>query len=223
MKKLLFFLALAGGLSATAQEQFGRELFIYDIGTPVLQGADPIDQSGRFSWSHYFTAYRDFSLGETSNSSVAIGLGMGWTQLNSNLNGVIMPGGETVWSLLADGENPTRNRTTWRRVYVPIEFRYRGKQNPNGGYFKLHAGVRLGWNYQTVGYYKEGTYSVKFFVLDGTSDFMADAVVSVGFSGGAFSFAYSLVDLFDGATLNDPANTELTGSALTIGLSLIAF
>ncbi len=227
MKKLLFFLALAGGLSATAQEQFGRELFIYDIGTPLLQGADPIDQSGRFSWSHFFTAYRDFSIGN-SNSSVAIGLGMGWTQVNSNLNGSINTpntpdAGQTVWRLLEDGEDPTRNRTTFRRFYVPIEFRYRGAQNPNGGYFKVHAGVRLGWNYSTVNYYKEGTYSVKHFGLTGTNPFYADAVLRVGFGEGAINVTYSLADLFDGANLNDVQETSLSGQALTIGLSIIAF
>ncbi len=151
---------------------------------------------------------------------------MGWTQINSDLNGSVNPpgsaeAGETVWRTLATGEDPTRNRTTFRRVYVPIEFRYRGKQNPNGGYFKVHAGVRIGWNYQTVGYYKEGTYSVKYFGLSGTNNFRADAVLRVGFGEGAFSFTFSLTDLFDGAQLSD--GTDLSGQALTIGLSMIAF
>ena len=225
MKKLLLIFALASGLAASAQEQFGRELFIYDIGTPLLQGADPISQDGRFSWSHFFTAYRDVAIGQ-SNNSVAIGLGMGWTQVNSNLNGSVNPpntegAGETVWRLLDDGEDPTRNRTAFRRVYVPIEFRYRGKPNPNGGYFKVHAGVRVGWNYSTINYYKEGTYSVKTFGLSGTNAFHADAVLRIGFGEGAFSFTYSLADLFDGARLAD--GTELSGQALTIGFSLIAF
>lgn len=231
MKKLLLIIALAGGLTASAQEQFGRELFIYDIGTPLLQNADGVSQDGRFSWSHYFTAYRDVAIGQ-SNNSIAIGLGMGWTQINSDLNGSINPpgstdAGATVWRTLGQGEDPTRNRTTFRRVYVPIEFRYRGAQNPKGGYFKVHAGVRIGWNYQTVSYYKEGTYSVKHFGLTGTNAFQADAVVRIGFGEGAFSFAYNLTDLFTDAALSstDPLidGTPITGQALTIGFSMIAF
>ena len=87
----------------------------------------------------------------------------------------------------------------------------------------MHAGVRLGWNYSTVNYYKEGTYSVKHFGLTGTNPFYADAVLRVGFGEGAINVTYSLADLFDGANLNDVQETSLSGQALTIGLSIIAF
>lgn len=217
MKQVLFLcLGLLGTLQVTAQEisrfssgvvdSLYREDQFYVGLTFHILGDLPgkVSQKG-FSGGVHAGFIRDFPINKRRN--IALGAGLGWsinTYGQELFIGEQAGTGETVFrDLNALNVTYDTNRFSTQLVEVPLEFRWRTSTPESYKFWRIYAGVKLGYAYYFKSNFKqEGNQVVQTDVPE-FDRLRLGTTFTFGYNTFNFHFYYNLNPLFKDATVDE--------------------
>lgn len=225
MKNLALVLFMFAGISAFAQGEAStgapdldipNETFFFDIGTVLwdhnVAGLTTEPQSYHIGLNLYkeFAASRYFAM--------ASGLGISWNNVYTNL-GVTADraNNRLMYDLIGDSIDYNRNKLVATYLDIPLELRFRTKENAKGNFFRFHvgakAGIRLsGYSKYVTDEFKTRTHKVKSFSM-----VRYGLQGRIGFGGTSLYVFYPLNKVFDTEDIALDGINDI--QAITVGLT----
>ncbi len=158
-----------------------------------------ITQSG-FSGGVHFGAIRDIPFNKRRNFGMGVGLGYSLNTYNHNL--IVIPGEgggtKTIFSAITNENAIDRSRFTTHLLEMPLEFRWRTSNPESYKFWRIYAGLRLGYMH----YFKSRFKNVAGVTLkeknpDGLERLRLGTTLSFGWNTFNFHIYYSLNSFFD--------------------------
>jgi len=176
-----------------------REDQIYVGGTFHILENRPsgISQSG-FSGGFHAGIIRDMPF--TKKRNWAVGLGLGYSINTYNQDLLIIPdsGNGTEFRGVVDDDNVDRNRFSTHIIEVPIELRWRTSTPESYKFWRVYAGMRLGYlNYFKSDFLSEEGLRYTDTDPDGLDRLRIATTLTFGWNTFNFHVYYSLNSLFD--------------------------
>lgn len=224
---LLFLVALIFLVRAQAQETINlaptvidssyREDQIYVGLTFHLMTELPGDIAQKaFSGGFHFGFIRDFPLNERRN--IALGTGLGWsinTYGQELFIGQDENGGTIFRDLNALDIDYDVNRFSTQLIEAPIEFRWRTSTPESYKFWRIYAGVKLGYAYFFKSNFRQDGNQVVQNDVPEFQRFRLGSTLTFGYNTFNFHIYYSLNPFFKDAILNQ---SEIEMSTLKLGL-----
>lgn len=228
MKHLFLFLFLSSFFSLQAQEieevtpavdSLYREDQVY-IGVSFnLLGNTPsgVSQNG-FSGGVQLGFIRDMPINKNRTRAIGIGLGLAADTFNQNLFiGENTERDISVFEVIGSDVDSNVNRFSYTSLEIPIEYRWRTSTPTRYAFWRIHAGIRLGYIFRFRSTFEEqGNATVVLTDVPELNTLQYGLTLSFGY--GAFNFQgyYGLNTLFNEDAL---VNTEaLNLQVLRLGL-----
>lgn len=185
--------------------------FSYNL---LINKPSSISQSG-FSGGLHLGIIRDFPLNKKRN--FAFGAGLGWSINSYGQNLFIGEDveGESIFRSLDNKINYSDNDFINHLVEVPLEFRWRTSTATDYKFWRVYAGVRLGYMYYFKSKFKQPQNTVIQTDVPELDRFRLGTTFTFGYNTFNFSFYYSLNPLFKDASIEDES-VDMTN--LKIGL-----
>lgn len=169
----------------------------------ILSGLpEDISQSG-FSGGLHLGFIRDFPINEKRN--IALGTGLGWSFNTYGQNLFIGEGEDTGNSnfQVIDEQNYDSNRFSTQSIDVPLQFRWRTSSAENYKFWRIYAGIKLGYVYYFRSTFVQSGDRVRQTNVPEFNRFRTGATFTFGYNTFNFYFYYSLNPFFnDDAQLN---------------------
>lgn len=169
-----------------------------------------------FSGGFHLGFIRDFPINERRN--VAIGTGLGWSINTYGQELFVGQNGEgmTIFrDLNAQDIEYDTNRFSTQLVEAPIEFRWRTSTPDSYKFWRVYAGVRLGYAYFLKTNFKQDGNRVVQNDVPEFQRFRIGSTLTFGYNTFNFHVYYSLNPFFQDATLN---NAEIGMATIKLGL-----
>jgi hypothetical protein len=197
-------------------KDYREDQFYISITYNVLNNKiDPIAQAG-FSPGFHFGFIRDMPINERRNVALGIGLGLSANSYNQNLS--IVDSGSAIEFTVFNERiiNVDKNRFSTYLVELPIEFRWRTSTPTKYSFWRIYAGMKLGYMFYNSAVLESSLGNQRLSNLDVFNRLQYGLTFSAGLNTWNLHLNYNLSSLFsDGALLND-APIEL--AAFKIGL-----
>lgn len=156
---------------------------------------------------------RDFPINKRRNKALGVGVGLAIDTYNQNLFiGEEEDGKTSIYSIIDDDLNEDTNRFTIYTVEFPIEYRWRTSTPSRYGFWRIHAGVKLGYIVRFKSIFQQTDNEVIQTDIPELNTFQYGPSFSFGY--GAFNFQgyYGLNTLF---------NDEARVNSSPVGLQVI--
>ena len=177
----------------------------------------PIDvtQSG-FSFGFHFGFIRDMPINKARNKAFGIGLGYSTNGYNQNILMSRGDEGKFTYTLLEDSETYSRNKFNIHVIEVPIQFRWRTSTAVNYDFWRIYAGLKIGYVLSDISRYKGDLGDLKQYNNSDFNDFQYGLTLSAGYSTWNLYVYYGLNSLLSStANLN---GSSIDMSAIKLGL-----
>jgi len=158
---------------------------------------DGVSQNG-FSGSLQGGFIRDMPINKNRTKAIGIGLGLAADTFNHNLFiGEEVDGETTIYQVITSDVNEDRNRFTFYSLELPIEYRWRTSTPTKYAFWRIHAGVRLGYIFRFRSTFEQTANTVIQTDVPELNQFQYGLSLSFGY--GAFNFQgyYGLNTLFN--------------------------
>lgn len=162
----------------------------------LLNKPSNISQSG-FSGGLHLGFIRDMPINK--NRNLAIGLGLGYS-LNIYIQDLFI--GEeanterSIFSSL-DGIDYKSNKFSTHLIEAPLEFRWRTSTSETHKFYRIYAGIKMGYLYAFRSNFKQTDNKVRQATVDGLQRWRTGATFTFGWNTFNFHFYYGLNSLFD--------------------------
>ena len=136
----------------------------------------------------------------TKRRNWALGIGLGYSINTYDQDLLIIPdsGNGTVFREVSDDDNVDKNRFNTHLIEVPIEFRWRTSTPESYKFWRVYAGMRLGYmNYFKSDFISNNGLKISDKSPDGLDRFRLGATLTFGWNTFNFHVYYSLNSLFD--------------------------
>lgn len=185
--------------------------FSYNL---LIDKPKTISQSG-FSGGLHLGFIRDFPLNKKRD--FAFGAGLGWSINSYGQNLFIGENteGESIFRSLNSEINYSDNDFVNHLIEVPLELRWRTSTATDYKFWRVYAGVRLGYMYYFRSKFKQPQNTVTQTDVPELDRFRVGTTFTFGYNTFNFSFYYGLNSLFKGAKV-DGESLDMTN--LKIGL-----
>jgi hypothetical protein len=195
LSTVLLSIGLLVGSSAEAQlrPKF-KDWFFYDVSHVQFLNAPSGLAQNWFSNSHSFSLMAESSLGD----NFSIGYGLGYRSENYYNNLRIQTQqitGEEIYTLLPDSSFSS-NRQNFNYLFIPVEFRFRAKENSKGQFFRLYLGANLGLRLASYAEFETEVLKQRYYGLEDLARFRADGYVRIGFDNLNLFVSYGFTELF---------------------------
>ena len=121
---------------------------------------DGVRQTG-FGGSLHGGFIRDMPINKNRTKAIGIGLGLAADTFNQNLFIGEEPDGETtIYEVIGSDVDEDRNRFTFYSLELPIEYRWRTSTPTKYAFWRIHAGVRLGYIFRFKSTFEQTSNSV---------------------------------------------------------------
>ncbi|GGH67929.1 outer membrane beta-barrel protein [Phaeocystidibacter marisrubri] len=222
MKKLLFSLLLP--LTVFGQNMSGPEgKFIYDLTYDLLVPSQSVDglQQEWYSNGHSFSFMGERSFVE----GFGFGYGFGFSihNLHNNLAYVEVDPTSVSMTLLSDSLFNI-NKQNLSYFDIPLEIRYRGRSTQKGWFFRMSAGVRLGYRLTGSAYHRADDHAIRQYRVFTTSPYRAKVYARVGAGKVTLYAGYDLIPMLQDQNPppNVPGDFEITKfRMMSVGLSIV--
>lgn len=154
-----------------------------------------ISQSG-FSGGLQVGFIRDMPINKARNKAIGVGVGLAIDSFNQNL--FIGDGEEGVaYEFITPGINEDINRFSYYSLDFPIEYRWRTSTPTDYSFWRIHAGVRLGYIFSFKSTFEDAGNTIVIRDVPELNAFQYGLTLSFGY--GAFNFQayYGLNTLFN--------------------------
>ncbi|MEY8849748.1 porin family protein [Psychroserpens sp. XS_ASV72] len=202
--------------TAVVDNNYREDQFYFSV-TYNLLGNKPngVSQSG-FSTGYHLGFIRDMPINKRRNVAIGIGLGLSTNSYNQTL--LISEANDGFnYTVLDDNEvNYTKNKFTTYLVEFPIEFRWRTSTATEYQFWRIYAGLKLGYVLLNSTKFKSPDGDIK---LSNVNDFNAlqyGLTFSAGYSNINFHFYYGLNTIFNEDAKIDGNSFEM--NSIRIGL-----
>lgn len=147
---------------------------------------------------------RDMPINKRRNKAIGVGLGIGLDTFNHNLFiGEEVDGETSIFSIIPSDINEDENRFTFYTLQMPIQYRWRTSTPTKYAFWRIHAGVQLGYIFRFKSTFQQTNNTVIQTDVPELNELRYGLAFAFGY--GAFNFQayYGLNPLFDGdATIN---------------------
>lgn len=159
---------------------------------------------------------RDMPINKRRNIAVAVGVGLTYDHMGQSL--FIGEGDDagTVFEVLDDKAEYSRNRFSMATVEVPIEFRWRTSTPSSYRFWRVYTGVRIGYAYWHQTALVADDFSLKSSKISEFDPFRLSATLSFGYNTFNFIAAYSINPFFNDAETSEGEKVDLR--SLKLGL-----
>ena len=174
-----------------------------------------MDQNG-FSAGLSGGFIRDIPFNKNRNFGIGVGLGLAFDSFGQNLFIGEDDKGETIFrNLSQDNVEYDSNRFNTFLIEAPIQFRWRTSDFSSYKFWRIYAGLKLGYIYHFRSVFKQGDNIVKQSDVPELERFRLGASFTFGYGTFNFQIYYGLNPFFDNASVEG----ETFGvSALRVGL-----
>lgn len=177
---------------------------------------ETVSQSG-FSGGLHLGFIRDMPINKRRNLALGLGLGWGTNTYAQNLFIGETQTGKTIFrSLNAVDAGYDSNRFTTYLVEVPLELRWRSSTASSYSFWRVYAGIKLGYLYHFKSNFKQPGNQVVQTKIDELDRFRMGATLAVGYSKVNFYLYYGLNPFFGDGYL--PTGETVGVKTIKIGL-----
>ena len=159
---------------------------------------------------------KDMPINKSRN--VAIGIGLGYSANSFNENLLVTKGalGNYEYSILIDKDSYSKNKLSMHLVELPIEFRWRTSTPTSYDFWRIYAGIKLGYVLTNTTKYVGDFGTIKNSDVDDFNDFQYGLTLSIGYGTWNLHLYYALNPMFSNeAMLN---NETIDMNAIKVGL-----
>ncbi|WP_136481490.1 porin family protein [Cognatitamlana onchidii] len=205
---LLIPLCNSQELSEKAGDSLYREDQFYIGITYNLLGKKPagVTQSG-FSFGLHLGFIRDMPINKKRNKAFGIGLGYSTNGYNQNILMSRGADGKFDYELLGSSGTYSRNKFNTHVIELPIQYRWRTSTPSDYAFWRVYAGVKLGYMVSNISRYKGELGNLTFYNNQDFNDFQYGLTLSAGYNTWNFHVYYGLNNLLDG-------NAKLNGGSI---------
>ncbi len=184
----------------------------------LLQRPQDMIQVG-LSYGFHAGFIRDFPINAQRNVAIGVGLGYSGNNYYSNLRALKDGDGNVSYDFVdseTSRDTSSRSRFGTHLAEIPIEFRWRTSTDTKYKFWRVYAGVRVGYVFSNVSVYREDGFKTKFSNPD-MNGLLYGLTLSVGYNTWNFYAYYGLTPLLkDGTTTVD--GEEIRYRDLKLGL-----
>ena len=171
----------------------------YNIITDVPGGVATRGLSGGINFGYL----RDMPINDQRNIAIALGAGLSFDQYGQTLFIGELPDETTVFDVIDDDTDLDVNRFSTATVEVPIEFRWRSSTAESYKFWRVYAGLRLGYTYYYRSVYKQAGVEVNQTDIPEFEPFRTNITLSFGYNTFNLYALYSINPFFTDATTVD--------------------
>lgn len=170
----------------------------------------PISKSG-FSYALSTGFIKDFTLNKKGNVSIALGVGYGFDFYNHELK-VEEINGSTNFSA---GQSLASNLFKSHNLEFPLELRWRTSTAKKYDFWRIYGGIKFLYNLSNTFQFEDNSNTFSYKNVSAYNQFQYGLTLSAGFDEFNVNIFYSLVPIFNNATINGEA---INSSILKFGL-----
>ncbi|MBG43833.1 MAG: hypothetical protein CL530_07680 [Aequorivita sp.] len=163
-----------------------------------------------------FGFLRDMPINKQRNLAIAIGAGLAIDQLGQNLFIGETSNDETIFRVLDDNVDYTRNRFNMAIIEAPVEFRWRTSTPSSYKFWRVYTGFRVGYAYWYKATFKQTNNNVNQTKIPEFDPLRLSATISFGYNSFNFFASYSINPFFKDAVTVDGESVDFR--ALKVGL-----
>lgn len=225
MYKIVTIIFFITGLNVLAQDSLPRvsvdslyreDQFYFGVNYNVpLNLPDGVVSRG-LTGGIQFGILRDMPINKQRNIAVATGLGLTIDQYGQNLFIGETPNDETIFKVLDENVEYTRNRFNITTIEVPIEFRWRTSTPENYAFWRVYAGLRVGYAFWYKSTFKQPENDVTQSKIPEFNPLRLSATLSAGYSNFNLFASYSINPFFEDAKTTDGEAVDFR--ALKVGI-----
>lgn len=162
---------------------------------------------------------RDMPINKKRNIAIAVGLGVAYDQFGQNLFVGEDTDGNTIFRVLGGEVDFTQNRFGMAVIEAPLEVRWRTSTPTDYKFWRIYAGVRVGYAYWYKATFKQLGNNVNQTKIPEFDPIRLSATLSFGYNTFNFIASYSINPFFKDAYTVDGARVDLR----TLKLGLIFY
>lgn len=176
---------------------------------------DGVSQSG-FSSGYHLGFIRDMPINKRRNLAIGVGLGLSSNSYNQTLQ-ISEVDNDYQYQILNENEiEYSKNKFTTYLVEFPIEFRWRTSTATDYEFWRIYAGIKLGYVLFNSSKFNSITGDIKLSNIEDFNAFQYGLTISAGYSNINFHLYYGLNDIFNSDAKID--GESITMNSVRIGL-----
>lgn len=226
--RYLFLYMLMSAATAVAQQAdatavpsravdslYREDQFYMGLTYNILQDRPPGVTQSNFSYGLLLGFIRDMPVNPARTLAVGIGLGYAVNSYYSNLR-AIQSGEDIQYIIPGAGVSYKRNKLETHLIEMPIELRWRNSNPTSFSFWRIYAGMKLGYIVGSRSKYVADTFKDSFYNTD-TRNFQYGLTLSVGYNALNLHVYYGLNELFEDG-VSGPDGEALGMPPLRLGL-----
>jgi hypothetical protein len=201
--------------------QYREDQFYLGITYNLLSSVPSAVNIRGLSGGIHFGFLRDMPINKRRNLAIAVGGGLSFDAYGNTLFIGETPEEETIFTILTNDDFKFNfNRFSTAVIEVPIEFRWRTSTPTKYAFWRVYAGVRIGYTYWYQATFKQQGNEVSQSDIPEYNRTRLAATLSFGYNKVNFYAYYSINPFFDGAVTT---NTQETVEFRTIKLGILFY
>ncbi|RFN59544.1 porin family protein [Marixanthomonas ophiurae] len=184
----------------------------YNIISSVPNGVNSRGLSGGIQLGYF----RDMPINKRRNIAIAIGAGLAFDQFGQNLFIGEEANETTIFRVLDDEVSFDQNRFTMAALEIPIQFRWRTSTAETYKFWRIYAGMKVGYTYWYKATFKQSNNKVVQTDIPEFDNVRLSANLSFGYNTFNFYASYSINPFFKDATTSDGETVDF--KAIKLGL-----
>lgn len=209
-----------GPFSKEIDSLYREDQFYFGINYNILSNKPVGVEIQGLSGGLQFGYLRDMPINKRRNVAIAIGAGLSFDTYGQNLFIGEENTGETIFTVLNSNEvNYDRNRISIYSIDAPIEFRWRSSTATTYKFWRVYAGMKVGYVYHYKSTFKQPNNEVFQTNIPEFEPLRLGATLSFGYNTFNLYAHYSINPFFKDAFTTDGQSVELK----TIKLGLMFY
>lgn len=164
----------------------------------------------------HFGFVRDMPINKQRSIALAVGAGLALDQFGQNLFIGESLSRETIFMVLDENVDYSRNRFNMAIIEIPFEFRWRTSTPEKYAFWRVYPGFRVGYAFWYKATFKQPGNNVNQTDIPEFNPLRLTATLSAGFSNFNLFAAYSVNPFFDEATTGNGESVDFR--ALKLGI-----
>ena len=194
--------------SAPVDSLYREDQFYLGLTYNILKNRPPGVTQNNFSYGLLLGFIRDMPINKARTVGVGIGFGYALNAYYSNLR-AIQSGDDIQYIIPGEGVSYKRNKLETHMLELPIELRWRNSNPTDFSFWRVYAGMKLGYIVGSRSKYVTSDFKDSFYNTD-TQNFQYGLTLSVGYDALNFHLYYGLNGLFeDGVVGPDGAPLDI--------------
>lgn len=159
---------------------------------------------------------RDMPINKQRNLAIAVGVGVSLDQFGQNLFIGETQNDKTIFRVLDNNVDFTRNRFNMALIEAPVEFRWRTSTPSSYRFWRIYTGFRVGYAYWYKATFKQEGNNVNQTKIPEFEPLRLSATLSFGYNTFNFFASYSINPFFKDAATSDGERVDFR--TLKVGL-----